>query len=100
MQCVRARKPPIDIAPEVDPPEYDRLIRRDMTGNNEYAQLAATWLKTRPIHKEHEDVKEALKAMLKDDERELYGYGVTVLRGRNKGFLYVRETATFKQPRE
>ena len=100
MQCVRARKPPIDIAPEVDPPEYDRLIRRDMTGNNEYAQLAATWLKTRPIHKEHEDVKEALKAMLKDDERELYGYGVTVLRGRNKGFLYVRDTASSKQPRE
>jgi hypothetical protein len=91
MFCVGMRKPPIELAPPVDPPAYDTLIVRDMTGNNDWAMWANNFIETRIAHENHENAKAVLKSKIKDNERELHGHGVLVRRDKANR-IHVRES--------
>lgn len=90
MYHVGMRTPPLKIAPAVEPPAWDTLAKRDMTGNNLFGVNADTWLATKRSHREHEDAKDVLKSLITEHDREIFGHGVRVVRDRANR-LHVRE---------
>lgn len=59
----------------------------DMTGSNEWATHAQTWLDTKDAHAAHEAAKKGIKEMVPDNARIATGYGVTVKRSRANALL-------------
>ena len=90
MYHVGMRTPPVEIAPPVGPPAWDNLKPYDMTGNNNWANNAATFLNYKSAHESYEDAKETLKHLMPADASRATGYGVVMSRNR-AGHLYVRK---------
>ena len=62
----------------------------EMTGDNAWADLAATWLETRDAAKRFKDADKGIKQHVPDDARLAYGHGIQVKRASN-GSLTIRE---------
>jgi predicted phage-related endonuclease len=88
MDCVTARRPPVAL-PAVPPP-IDVSKYYDMTGRNEWANAAATWLITKGSARDHADAEKYLKSIVPPDARKCTGYGVVITRDR-AGRLSLRE---------
>jgi hypothetical protein len=54
-----------------------------MSGSNAWAELAATFVRTRKPHLEHEQAKAELKSLMPDDAREAVGHGVRAKRSKS-----------------
>lgn len=54
--------------------------RRSLDGSNEAAVLIPQFIETKAAVKRHEQIKDDLKAMMADDENELYGDALTMKR--------------------
>ncbi len=55
----------------------------DMSSSNSWAELAATFRRTRPAHQEHEGVKVDLKKLVPDDAKEATGHGLRAKRSKS-----------------
>lgn len=68
----------------------DDMREADMTGNNQWADLAATWLDTRDAAKRFKDAEKDIKAQVEADVKLAHGHGIKVTRSKN-GALSIRE---------
>jgi predicted phage-related endonuclease len=55
----------------------------DMTGSNSWAELAATFRRTRVAYQEHETAKAELKKLVPEDAREATGHGLKAKRSKS-----------------
>lgn len=60
-----------------------------MSASNQWAELAATYLRTRDAHGEHETAKAALKKLMPEYAKEATGHGIKT-RGPSPGRLALR----------
>ena len=65
-----------------EPPRAKLPVVRvvDMSGSNAWAEYAATFIRTRAAHAEHEFAKAELKLLVPEDAREAFGHGVRAKR--------------------
>lgn len=88
MQCVFELRPPVAL-PAVSPPVKAEKIY-DMTGNNQWASEAVTWINTRQAWKDNAASDKAIKLLVPADAAKCIGHGLLV--SRNKaGALSIRE---------
>jgi predicted phage-related endonuclease len=87
-KCVEDLTPPVfreaASAPIVPVKTYD------MTGNNEWASNAVTWITTRQAYKDNEAATKALKSIIPADAIKCVGHGIAVSRSKS-GALSIRE---------
>lgn len=55
----------------------------DMPSSNHWAELAATYLRTREAHAEHELAKSELKKLMPEDAKEAAGHGIRAKRSKS-----------------
>jgi predicted phage-related endonuclease len=55
----------------------------DMSASNSWAEVAATYRRTRPAHQEHEGAKADLKKLVPEDAREATGHGLRAKRSKS-----------------
>jgi hypothetical protein len=80
MACVNTRNPPVAL-PTVPPPaDATKVI--DMTGVNEWADLADKWLSSRDAARLNESSAILLKALVPADARRCFGHGIYISRDR------------------
>jgi predicted phage-related endonuclease len=80
MHCVAARTPPV-VLPAVPPP-VDASKIYDFTGDNRWANSAATWLATKAYARECIEAEKYLKSIVPEDAKKVTGYGVQITRDR------------------
>lgn len=88
MQCVFELRPPVALPPIVAPVKAERIY--DMTGNNQWASEAVTWLNTRQAFKDNIASDKALKTMVPADAARCSGHGINISRSK-AGSLSIRE---------
>jgi hypothetical protein len=54
-----------------------------MTSSNAWAEFAATFLRTRSAHLEHESAKTELKSLLPADAQQAFGHGIRAKRSKS-----------------
>jgi hypothetical protein len=69
----------------VDPPRprVEAIKIVDMSSSNSWADLAATYAKTRLAHAEHELSKAELKKLVPEDAKEAIGHGLRAKRSKS-----------------
>lgn len=88
MRCVTTLTPPFIPDPVAAPIKAEKTY--DLTGNNEWASEAVTWVTTRQAAKDNAASDKAIKALVPADAAKCSGHGITV--SRNKaGSLSIRE---------
>lgn len=92
-ECVTLKIPPSEIA-IVTPPEATRTV--DMTGNNEWADLAHEWWTTKDHADRFEKADKAIKKLIPADVRSASGHGIKVTRDK-RGYLRVSGGLLFIQ---
>jgi predicted phage-related endonuclease len=88
MECVRSLTPPVVQAPVAAPVKAEKTY--DMTGNNQWASEAVTWITTRQAAKDNAAADKALKAMIPADAIKCLGHGITASRSK-AGAISIRE---------
>lgn len=90
MQCVFDLTPPVIVEPVAAPAvKAEKLY--DMTGKNEWASEAVTWITTKQASKDYAAADKALKALVPADAAKCSGHGISI--SRNKaGSLSIRES--------
>lgn len=79
-RCVQSGEPPVLFAIEPPRPRLAAVKVVDMTSSNLWAACAATYLRTRAAHGEHELAKAELKKLMPEDAKEAIGHGVRAKR--------------------
>jgi hypothetical protein len=54
-----------------------------MSASNSWAELAATFRRTRPAYREHEGAKADLKKLVPEDAKEASGHGLRAKRSKS-----------------
>lgn len=80
MECVESMTPPRSMGAVAMRPPPVNII--DMTGSNEWAHHAGTWLEHLPASQQVEAAEKGLKALMPLDAKQAHGYGVRVNRDR------------------
>lgn len=80
--CVRTGEPPVLFNIETPRPRLEAVKVVDMTSSNLWAELAATYLRTRVAHGNHETAKAELKKIMPDDAKEATGHGIRAKRSK------------------
>ncbi|WP_249151369.1 YqaJ viral recombinase family protein [Bradyrhizobium liaoningense] len=81
-RCVQSGEPPLLFGIETPRPRLAAIKVVDMTASNLWAECAATYLRTRAAHGEHELAKTELKKLLPEDAKEAIGHGVRAKRSK------------------
>lgn len=81
------------VEPVIRAVKYDGPVDKkvDMTGNNEWADLAETFISKKLAAKQFEDAKDGLKKLIPDDAVEAFGHGISAKRSKT-GSLTIKET--------
>ena len=82
-RCVQSGEPPLLFGIETPRPRLAAVKVVDMTSSNLWADSAATYLRTRAAHGEHELVKAELKKLMPEDAKEAIGHGVRAKRAKS-----------------
>ncbi|WP_456823054.1 YqaJ viral recombinase family protein [Bradyrhizobium sp. USDA 4502] len=82
-RCVKTGEPPVPFNIEAPRPRLDAVKIVDMSESNLWAELAATYLRTRLAHGDHEAAKAELKALVPEDAKEAAGHGVRAKRSKS-----------------
>lgn len=90
-QCVETLTPPVAIEPLAAPVTADTV--HDMTGRNEWASEAATWIENHVAAKAAGKAEKALKAIVPADAARCHGHGIVISRDR-AGRLSLKEATT------
>lgn len=81
-RCVQSGEPPVLFGIETPRPRLAAVKVVDMTASNLWADCAATYLRTRAAHGEHELVKAELKKLIPEDAKEAIGHGLRAKRSK------------------
>lgn len=82
-RCVQSGEPPALFNIETPRPRLAAVKVVDMSASNLWADLAASYLRTRAAHDEHEATKAELKKLVPDDAREASGHGIRAKRSKS-----------------
>lgn len=80
MECVTTLTPPTAL--DVIQAPVAAVVTYNMTGNNKFADLAATWLGTKDAVPKAKSSEAELKSMVPADAQKVHGYGVNISRDR------------------
>ena len=81
-RCVESGEQPKLFGVEPPKPRLEAVRIIDMRASNAWAQFAATFLRTREAHLEHEQAKVELKGLMPEDAKEATGHGVRARRSK------------------
>lgn len=82
-RCVQNGERPILFNIETPRPRLEAIKVVDMTTSNQWAELAAIFLRTREAHGEHDAAKADLKKLVPEDAKEAAGHGVRAKRSKS-----------------
>jgi hypothetical protein len=68
---------------EAPRPRLEAVNVVDMASSNLWAELAATYLRTRAAHQDHEVAKSELKKLIPDDAKGAIGHGFRAKRSKS-----------------
>jgi hypothetical protein len=80
--CVMSGEQPRLFGVEPPRPRLEAVRIVDMAASNAWAELAATYRRTRPAYQEHEGAKAELKKLVPEDAREAIGHGLRARRSK------------------
>lgn len=81
-RCVQTGEPPRLFGVEPPRPRLEAVRTVDMTSSNSWAEIAATYRRTRAAYEEHEAAKSDLKRLVPGDAKEATGHGVRAKRSK------------------
>jgi predicted phage-related endonuclease len=81
-RCVESGEQPKLFGVEPPKPQLEAVRIIDMSASNAWAQFAATFLRTREAHLEHEQAKVELKGLMPEDAKEATGHGIRARRSK------------------
>ncbi len=82
-RCVQTGEPPRLFGIEPPRPRLEAIKVVDMASSNLWADLAATYLRTRAAHQDHEMAKAELKKLVPEDAKEATGHGIRTKRSKS-----------------
>jgi predicted phage-related endonuclease len=82
-RCVQSGEPPVLFNIETPRPRLEAVKVMDMSSSNHWAELAATYFRTREAHGEHELAKSELKKLVPEDAKEAAGHGIKAKRSKS-----------------
>jgi hypothetical protein len=82
-RCVMSGEEPRLFGVEPPRPRLEAVRIVDMSASNFWAELAATFRRTRPAFQEHEAAKADLKKLVPEDAREASGHGLRAKRSKS-----------------
>lgn len=82
-RCVMSGEEPRLFGVEPPRPRLQAVRIVDMSASNAWAELAATFCRTRPAFQEHETAKADLKKLVPEDAREAAGHGLRAKRSKS-----------------
>lgn len=82
-RCVQNGEPPALFNIETPRPRLEAIKIADMTASNLWAELAATYLRTRDAHGDHELAKAELKKLVPEDAKEATGHNIRAKRSKS-----------------
>jgi predicted phage-related endonuclease len=82
-RCVQTGEPPQLFGIETPRPRLEAIKVVDMAASNSWADLAATYLRTRAAHGDHELAKAELKKLVPEDAKEAIGHGIKAKRSKS-----------------
>jgi predicted phage-related endonuclease len=82
-RCVTSGEQPRLFGVEPPRPRREAVRIVDMSGSNAWADLAASYRRTRPAYQEHESAKAELKKLVPEDAREAIGHGLRAKRSKS-----------------
>src|SRR3979490_361223 len=82
-RCVMDGETPRLFGVETPRPRLEAVRIVDMSSSNSWAELAATYRRTRPAYQEHEGAKAGLKKLVPEDAREAAGHGLRAKRSKS-----------------
>jgi predicted phage-related endonuclease len=82
-RCVESGEPPALFGVEPPKPRVEAVRIVDMSTSNAWGEFAATFLRTRSAHQEHETVKAELRALVPADAQQAIGHGIRAKRSRS-----------------
>jgi predicted phage-related endonuclease len=82
-RCVMSGEEPRLFGVEPPRPRLQAVRIVDMSASNSWAELAATFRRTRPAFQEHEAAKADLKKLVPEDAREAAGHGLRAKRSKS-----------------
>jgi predicted phage-related endonuclease len=82
-RCVETGEEPQLFGVEPPKPRIEAIRTVDMSASNAWAEFAATFLRTREAHLEHEQAKTELKSLMPEDAKEAIGHGVRAKRSKS-----------------
>jgi hypothetical protein len=68
---------------DAPPARLEAIKVVDMAASNSWADLAATYLRTRPAHGDHEIAKAELMKLVPEDAKEAVGHGIKAKRSKS-----------------
>ena len=82
-RCVMSGEQPRLFGVEPPRPRLEAVRIVEMSASNAWADLAATYRRTRAAHQEHERTKAELKSLVPEDAREAIGHGLRAKRSKS-----------------
>jgi predicted phage-related endonuclease len=82
-RCVMSGEEPMLFGVEPPRPRLEAVRVVDMSTSNSWAELAATFCRTRPAFQEHEAAKANLKKLVPEDAKEAAGHGLRAKRSKS-----------------
>jgi predicted phage-related endonuclease len=82
-RCVQTGEPPRLFGIEAPRPRMEAVKVVDMASSNLWAEFAATYLRTRDAHADHEVAKGELKKLVPEDAKEAIGHGIRAKRSKS-----------------
>ena len=82
-RCVQTGERPALFSIETPRPRLAAIKIVDMASSNSWAGLAATYLRTRDAHWDHETAKAELKKLVPEDAKEAIGHGIKAKRSKS-----------------
>nr|WP_233288202.1 YqaJ viral recombinase family protein [Bradyrhizobium brasilense] len=82
-RCVQSGEPPALFGSEAPRPRLAAVKVVDMTASNLWAECAASYLRTRVAHGDHERAKAELKKLVPEDAKEAFGCGIRAKRAKS-----------------
>ncbi|MDH2357439.1 YqaJ viral recombinase family protein [Bradyrhizobium sp. SSUT112] len=87
-RCVQTGEPPALFNIETPRPRLEAIKIVDMAASNSWAELAATYLRTREAHGDHELAKTELKKLVPEDAKEAAGHGIKAKRSKSNAISF------------
>jgi hypothetical protein len=82
-RCVQSGEPPLLFNIETPRPRLEAVKVVDMASSNLWAEFAATYVRTKEAHGEHELAKAEFKKLVPEDAREASGHGIKARRSKS-----------------